>query len=237
MEWWSPWHGCHRISPGCLNCYVYARDVQYGKDSAVVTQTASFDLPLKRRRDGSCKLKPGEEIFTCGTSDFFLEEADGWRQEAWRMIRMRPDLKFMIITKRIHRFFVSLPDDWGEGYENVTIGCTCEDQLRADHRLPMFLKAPIRHRIVIAEPLLEEIDFTPYLDRSKLQEVSVGGESGQHGRLCRYEWVMSIREQCREAGVSFRFKQTGSRFEKNGKVYFIGRKLQISQARKAGIDG
>lgn len=189
MEWWSPWHGCRRISPGCLNCYVYARDAQYGKDSASVAKTASFDLPIRRKRDGSYKLKSGEEIFTCGTSDFFLEEADEWRQETWRMIRLRPDLRFLIITKRIDRFFVSLPEDWGEGYENVTIGCTCEDQLRADYRLPLFLKAPLRHRIIIAEPLLEEIDFTPYLEPDKIEEVSVGGESGPHGRLCRYEWV------------------------------------------------
>lgn len=237
MEWWSPWHGCRRISPGCLNCYVYARDAQYGKDSASVAKTASFDLPIRRKRDGSYKLKPGEEIFTCGTSDFFLEEADEWRQEAWRMIRLRPDLRFLIITKRIDRFFVSLPEDWGEGYENVTIGCTCEDQLRADYRLPLFLKAPLRHRIIIAEPLLEEIDFTPYLEPDKIEEVSVGGESGPHGRLCRYEWVLSIREQCRSAGVPFEFRQTGSRFEKDGRVYFIERKLQHSQAKKAGISG
>ena len=153
------------------------------------------------------------------------------------MIRLRPDLRFLIITKRIDRFFVSLPEDWGEGYENVTIGCTCEDQLRADYRLPLFLKAPLRHRIIIAEPLLEEIDFTPYLEPDKIEEVSVGGESGPHGRLCRYEWVLSIREQCRNAGVPFEFRQTGSRFEKDGRVYFIERKLQHSQAKKAGISG
>lgn len=235
MEWWSPWHGCHKISPGCQNCYVYARDASFGKDSSVVAKTASFALPLKRRRDGSFRLAPGQEVFTCGTSDFFLEEADGWRPDAWRMIRERPDLHFTIITKRIGRFYVNLPADWGEGYENVTIGCTCENQEKTDQRLPVFLRLPIRHRFIIAEPLLEGIDFSRYLDPEKLELVSVGGESGPNGRLCRYEWVLDIRRQCLEAGVAFHFKQTGTHFYKDGRVYTVPRKLQHSQAKKAGL--
>ena len=67
------------------------------------------------------------------TSDFFLEEADEWRPAAWSMIRERADLHFVIITKRIHRFLVGLPADWGEGYEHVTICCTCENQKMADN--------------------------------------------------------------------------------------------------------
>ncbi len=237
MEWWSPWHGCHKISPGCKNCYVYARDESFGKDSSVVAKTASFALPLKRNRYGAFKLAPGQEVFTCGTSDFFLEEADDWRADAWRMIRDRPDLRFMIITKRIDRFYAGLPADWGNGYENVSIGCTCENQDRADYRLPIFLQLPLRHRFIIAEPLLEAIDFTPYLDPEKLEEVSVGGESGQNGRLCRYEWVLAIHAQCQKAGVAFHFKQTGTHFYKDGRIYTIPRRYQHIQAKKANLSG
>ena len=68
----------------------------------------------------------------------FCEEADEWRPEAWKMIRERDDLHFVIITKRIHRFQVGLPKDWEEGYDNVTICCTCENQNMADYRLPFF---------------------------------------------------------------------------------------------------
>ena len=83
-----------------------------------------FDLPLKKKRDGNFRLQQKGDVFTCGTSDFFLEEADEWRTEAWSMIRQRQDLSFLIITKRIHRFYEKLPPDWGEGYPNVKIGCT-----------------------------------------------------------------------------------------------------------------
>ena len=37
-------------------------------------------------------------------------------------------------------------------------------------------------------------------------------------------------------GVPFTFRQTGARFEKDGRLYLIPREKQLSQARKAGID-
>ena len=75
MPIWNPWHGCHKLSPGCQNCYVYRRDAEYAKDSSIVTKTAAFNLPLKRNRAGEYKLSSGETIYTCFTSDFFLEDA------------------------------------------------------------------------------------------------------------------------------------------------------------------
>ena len=166
---------------------------------------------------------------------FFLEDADEWRVEAWEMIRKRSDLHFFIVTKRIHRFKVNLPDDWGDGYDNVTICCTVENQDRADYRLPIFLAAPIKHKSIICEPLLEPIDLAAYLS-PVIEGVIVGGESGYNARICSYDWVLNIREQCREKGVAFQFKQTGARFEKDGRLYNIDRKIQELQAHKAGID-
>ena len=61
MPIWNPWHGCHKISPGCYNCYVYRRDAEFGKDSSIVTKTANFDMPIKRNRQKQYKLQPSEE--------------------------------------------------------------------------------------------------------------------------------------------------------------------------------
>ncbi len=235
MAKWNPWHGCHKISAGCRNCYVYRIDARHQKDSSIVGKTRDFDLPLRRGRAGEYKLPGDETVYTCFSSDFFLEDADCWREEAWRMIRARPDLRFFIVTKRIHRFHERLPDDWGAGYENVSICCTVENQDRADFRLPIFESEPIRHKSIICEPLLGDVDLAPYLPGG-IEEVTVGGESGPNARLCRFEWVLHVRDQCREAGVPFAFMQTGANFEKDGKRYFIPRKLQHSQARKAAID-
>ena len=162
MAIWNPWHGCKKFSPGCAHCYVYRWDNQFGRDSSQIKQTASFSLPLQKDRQGNYRLTSRENpIYTCMTSDFFLEEADAWRPQVWAMIRQRQDLEFVIITKRIHRFSVGLPTDWGEGYPNVTIVCTCENQQTADQRLPVFLSLPIRHRDVIHEPMLEDIQSRP----------------------------------------------------------------------------
>lgn len=234
MAEWNPWHGCRKYSAGCAHCYVYRRDAKYELDASVVKKNAAFDLPVRRRRDGSYTLQGPDEIATCFTSDFFIEEADAWRPEAWRMMRERRDLSFLFITKRIARFYEGLPADWGKGYENVTVGVTCENQRMADERLPLFLAAPVHKKLIICEPMLEAVDLRAYL-HGGIAQVAAGGESGDEARLMRYEWALSLREQCREAGVPFWFRQTGARFEKDGKVYRIKRRDQFSQARKSGL--
>lgn len=237
MAIWNPWHGCRKVSPGCRNCYVYRRDAEFGKDSSIVTKTSTFDLPLKRDRRKAYKLQPEDgPVYTCMTSDFFIREADEWRPEIWKMVRTREDLHFVIITKRIGRFMECIPSDWGQGYENVTVCCTCENQEMADRRLPVFLEMPVRHKEIIHEPMLGEIHIEKYLASGQIEHVTCGGESGEGARLLDYSWVLSVREQCIAAGVSFYFKQTGAVFRKDGKIYRIARKNQLSQARKAGID-
>lgn len=235
MAQWNPWHGCHKYSEGCKHCYMYRRDDSVGKDPTKVIKTSSFDMPVKKDRQGEYKIKSGETVWTCFTSDFFIEEADLWRNEAWRIMRERSDLEFLFITKRIDRFFVGLPPDWGTGYENVTICCTAENQKTADYRLPIFKKLPVAHKIIVCEPILEKIDFSPYLGKW-VEELSVGGESGNEARVCNYAWVLDIREQCAKSKVSFTFRQTGAKLLKDGKLYYVERKLQHSQAKKANID-
>lgn len=232
---WNLWHGCKKKSEGCVNCYVYRRDSKYEIDSSIIKKNKAFTLPIDKNRSGEYKVKSGELIYTCFTSDFFIEEADEWRKDAWDMIRERKDCNFLFITKRIERFNASLPSDWGDGWDNVTICCTCENQKRADERLPIYIELPIKHKIIICEPLLGKIDLSNYLNEN-IDRVSVGGESGETARPCNYDWVLNIREQCISKNVPFSFRQTGARLIKDGKEYRVLRKFQHSQARKANID-
>lgn len=234
---WNPWHGCKKISVGCVNCYVYRTDAAYGKDSSIVTKTKNFGLPINRNRKGEYVIQSDDEdiVYTCFTSDFFLEDADPWRADAWQMMKERSDLKFLFITKRIHRLEQCIPPDWFDGYDNVIICCTVENQDRADYRLPIFLKAPIKHKMIICEPLLSDINLSPYLN-ADIKGVVVGGESGANARLCDYNWILHIRQQCIHAKVSFTFKQTGALFKKGNRIYHIERKLQHAQAKKANIN-
>lgn len=233
---WNLWHGCHKFSDGCKHCYVYRGDAKRNVDSSIVKLTKNFDLPVCRKRNGDYKIAPGTLVYTCFTSDFFVEDADVWREMAWKMIRERSDLYFFIITKRIHRFAECIPEDWCDGYDNVTICCTVENQKCADFRLPIYKKAPIKHKILICEPLLEQINLENYSIGEWIEQVVVGGESGYEARPCNFDWIMALHDICLKNNIPFWFKQTGSRFIKGGKLYNIKRQFQHSQARKAGIN-
>lgn len=232
---WNPWHGCHRYSEGCAHCYVFRMDAKYNRDSDIVVKTKQFNLPLAKDRHGNWKYPAGTQFDTCFTSDFFLEEADEWRREAWEIMRLRSDCRFFFITKRIVRIYECLPEDWDQGYPHVQINCTTENQHQADLRLPIFLNAPICHKGIVCEPILGPIDLTAYLT-SQIQQVIVGGESGDLARDCNYDWVVSLSRQCRNHQINFYFKQTGAHFIKDNKRYTIKRSLQMPQAKKAGLN-
>lgn len=234
FEMWNLIHGCHRKSEGCNNCYVFARDEQHGIDTNIVRKTASFNLPLRRDRNKNWKIPSGSMVMTCFSSDFFIEEMDEWRAEAWDMMRIRDDLRFYMVTKRPERILQSLPEYWDEIKERIYICCTMENQRRADERLPLFKSLPLPHKDIIVEPMLEAIDFNGQLDG--IDSVTVGGESGKFARPCRYEWVLNVRQQCITAGIHFHFKQTGGNFIKDGKTYKLSHRLQMTQASKANID-
>ncbi len=234
---WNPWHGCTKVSPGCKYCYVYRQDEMYGAEGAscICRKNGDFDLPVRRVR-GEYKIPSGSVVYTCFTSDFLLKDADEWRDECWEMMKTRSDCAFIFFTKRPERLKASFPDDWGEGYENVIIGCTVENNEMAKKRLPEFLSLPIKHRAIIAEPLLEKLEISDYLRPGKAELVSAGGESGPKARECDFSWVEGLKKQCEDCGVPFHFHQTGANFVKDGKVYRIRRKYQHSQAKMAGLN-
>ncbi len=233
---WNLWHGCRKLSAGCAHCYVYRGDEKRGIDSGEVVKNKCFGAPIERKKNGEYKIPSGTLVYTCFTSDFFIDDADQWRAEAWDMIRERSDLHFLIITKRIDRLAECVPDDWTDGWEHVTICCTVENQDRADYRLPIYKAAPIKHKRIICEPLLERLDLSSYNIGEWVEQVLAGGESGAGARPCDFDWVMALREECVRQDVSFWFKQTGARFIKDGKLYAVPRKLQHVQARKAGVN-
>jgi len=233
---WNPWHGCHKLSEGCQHCYVYRMDSHHEKNASEIKKNiSSFREPIVKNKKGEYKHPPGTMFYTCFTSDFFLEEADSWREEAWDFIKERKDCHFFFTTKRIDRFDQCIPDDWDQGYDNVMIAVTIENQKMVDYRLPIYVKLPIKHKAFMCEPILEKLDLRKYLD-SGIEIVSVGGESGLDARICNYEWVLDIRKQCIDANVSFDFHQTGEKFLKDNKIYTIPKKEQCKQAQKARID-
>ena len=234
MAMWNPWRGCHKHSEGCKFCYIHKGDSRRGVDTNTIVKTNNFHAPVAKTKEGEYKIKPGQIVYLCFSTDFLIQEADPWRSQCWEMMRERPDLNFLFLTKRIERFQDCIPDDWGDGYDNVTIGRTIENQDRADDRLSIFDVLPIKHKNIICQPLIEQVDIEKHLDNVEL--VVVGGESDKFARPLNYDWVLDIREQCIRKNTHFEFRQCGTHFIKDNKKYKLNVRLLSSQAKKAGIN-
>ncbi|WP_300956500.1 DUF5131 family protein [uncultured Dubosiella sp.] len=166
-----------------------------GIDTNRIVRTKSFRKPVEKKKDGEYKMKLGL-VYVCFSSDFLIEEADRWREECWQMIKERKDCTFLFLTKRIERFMDCIPQDWHDGYKNVVICCTVENQENADRKLGVFKDLPVRHKCITAQPLIGPIHMKPVLDGVEL--VVVGGESDRNARLLDYDWALDIRRQCIE---------------------------------------
>jgi len=234
---WNPWHGCVKCSEGCQHCYMYFLDRMRDKNGADIYKTQNgFGYPLRKKRGGGYKIQSGEMIRVCMTSDFFLEQADEWRRDAWDIIRERSDVEFFLLTKRPQRVADCLPPYWGDGWENVFFNVTCENQRRADERIPLLHSLPFKHKGIMCAPLIGPVDIGRYLDEGQIEQVLCGGGNYDGSRPCHYEWVKLLYEQCKAHDVTFNFIETGSVFVKDGKTYHIPNKqVQARQAFKSGL--
>ncbi len=233
---WNPWHGCKKISEGCENCYMYFLDAQRDKSGADIYRVKNnFDYPLHKDRSGNYKIRSGEYIRVCMTSDFFLEEADEWRKEAWQIIKKRSDVIFILVTKRPERVEKTLPSDWGDGWENVWFHATTENQKRADERLPILLELPFKHKGVMVAPYIGKISLLKYLQSGQIENVWCGGENYNGARPLFFEWVEQLSNECRTCDVTFEFFETGNVFVKNNRKISNGDKME--QTKLAYLSG
>ena len=232
---WNPWHGCVKKSEGCQHCYMYFLDKKRNADGSKIYRVKNnFDYPLHKNADGSYKIKSGECLRACLTSDFFLEEADEWRDEAWNIIKKRPDVGFYLLTKRPERVAEHLPKDWGNGWDNVFFSVTAENQARAAERLPILMDLPFKHKGVMTAPFIGAITLEKWLKSGQIEQVVAGGENYDGNRVLKYEWVKLLYDECVAANVMFCFIETGTKFEKDGKVYTMpSKRLQSKQAYKS----
>lgn len=116
--------------------------------------------------------------------------------------------------------------DWTLPLDNLDLGVSVENQRYADERIPFLIDTPAARRIVSYEPALGPVDFGYWLHRPcgwsgcgtcshrpadlpMLDQIIIGGESGQGARLFDLGWARSVIAQCREAGTAVFFKQAG----------------------------
>ena len=170
-------------------------------------------------------------------SDFFLEEADAWRDEAWDIIRKRPGICFSLLTKRANRIRDHLPEDWGDGWDNVTFAVSCENQANLDERMPYLLELPLKHCWISLKPFIGPVDLSACLESGKVEWVLAGGENYLGQRPLHYEWVQKVYDDCLRYGVRFTFSHIGNVFIKDGKEYRVkSRTEQTIQAIRSGLN-
>lgn len=217
IEWcsatWNPWHGCIKVSEGCKYCYMYRDKERYGLDPTIVKRSKStFKDPLKWNEP--------RLVFTCSWSDFFIEEADEWRAEAWEIIKQTPHLTYQILTKRPERILQCLPEDWKEGYKNVWLGISAENQDTFDKRMLIFQGVRARKKFVSFEPLLGPIKVGALMHANYIDWAIIGGESGNDTgrykyRPCEPHWISHLIRTCQMFEIPVFVKQMGTHIAKH----------------------
>ena len=212
---WNPWWGCDKVSDACKYCYigqVMRRSGHEPFQGPMCTGKATWRKPYSWNREAA-ETDQRPRIFTCSMSDFFHQKADRWRSDAWEVIRANGCLDWLILTKRPELIRDRLPADWAEGYPNVWLGVTVENQQMIS-RIDALSKVPAAIRFVSAEPLLGPIQFGRRMRR--LDWVITGCESAAKDkrRPMDSDWVRAIRDECDQQGVPLFHKQ-----------YYIGNQL------------
>ena len=213
IEWtdatWNPVRGCSKVSPGCANCYAetFAERFRGVPDHPY---EFGFDLRLVPKKLGEpLNWRTPKMIFVNSMSDLFQENVpDDYIKEAVNVMVKANWHTYQVLTKRSERMSELLNTTlkfaakqthiwWGVSVENKKNGLPRIDHLR---------KAPAKVRFLSIEPLLENLGI---LKLRGIGWVIVGGESGPGARPIHKDWVLSIRNQCKQNNIPFFFKQWG----------------------------
>ena len=228
IEWtdetWNPVTGCTRVSPGCDHCYMYALYPRLKGMGVPGYETAPSDvrllpdrlhLPLTWRKPKRVFVNSMSDLFHPDVPYSFISEVFEVMQEA----SAQRGHVFQVLTKRPGRAVgwweqcgAELFAEWPS---NILIGTSVESPKYAP-RLTVLGRLPAPVRFVSAEPLLDAVDLSSWLEDGTLQWVIVGGESGRCARPMELEWARGIRDQCVASKVSFFLKQLGGARGKRG---------------------
>ena len=219
----NAWMGCAKVSAGCAKCYAENLTKNrmgltlWGHDAPRQETKGPWQNVRKWEREAARGDMPGHYGIIAGPVRtphlVFLGSLMDWaedrraldplRVKMWDLIRECPHLWFQMLTKRPENIARFLPSDWGDGYANVWLGTTIEDNRvkdRADHLRVI----PARVHFISYEPAIGPIDR---VDLSGIEWVICGGESGPGYRQIDMKWARDVRDRCVADGIAFFMKQ------------------------------
>ena len=205
---YNPWIGCTRVSPACDNCYA-ARDNERRKwvdgwGTGVPRRRTKTHKDVIRWDREAARTGQFKRVFCASLADVFDKEVErSWRDDLWQLLRETPNLRWILLTKRIGNAAKMLPSDWP--YPHVGLMATLENQTVWDRDFHKLMAVPAAWHGVSAEPLLGRID----IGDAKPDWIITGGESGPGFRQLDMDAVRHLRDQCERNGVTFHHKQNG----------------------------
>jgi protein gp37 len=223
IEWadhtFNPWIGCTKVSPACDNCYAEARDIRFGlnrwgpHEPRQRTSRSNWRKPLVWNAEAA-RLGIRQSVFCASLADWLDNHpsiSSGVHGDLWHLIAETTHLDWKLLTKRPQNFGKMLPEsygmpEWGEGWDNVQLGVSAENQKEYDRRVPILKNIPAKVRFISMEPLLSNIDCG---DLSGIHQIITGGENARNCRHTDDDWLRSIRDQCAAQNVAYLHKQYG----------------------------
>jgi protein gp37 len=213
IEWtdatWNPVRGCQKISPGYKHCYAetFAErwrgipDHPYGQGFDLRLVPEKLPEPLRWSRPRLVFVNSMSDLFQKGVPESYV-------RLVFEVMNLADWHIYQVLTKRADRLRTlthRIPAELVER-NHIWLGVSVEDRKYGLPRIDHLRAASARVRFLSVEPLLEDLGR---VDLDGIDWVIVGGESGPGARPMREEWVLSLRDQCRTAGVPFFFKQWG----------------------------
>lgn len=239
IEWtdhtFNPWWGCMKVSAGCKNCYAETLDNRlqgghWGPDSKRRPMSDNYWKQPIKWNAAAVKAGIPAKVFCASMADVFEGRLDTLHslRRLFDLIEQTPFLIWQLLTKHPENIMQLVPDSWKKKFPgNVWIGTSVENQGAADFRIVHLKAVPANVRFLSMEPLLEDVSLK-LAERewsAHIHWVIAGGESGHGARPMHPDWVRSIRDQCKDAGVSFFFKQWGEWADDGGYQVRVGKKM------------
>ncbi len=213
IEWtdatWNPVRGCTKISPGCKHCYA-ERFAERFRGALGHPFERGFDLRLiPTKLADPLSWQTPKMIFVNSMSDLFHEGVPDEYIQAVARVMVRANWHtFQVLTKRSARMRGLLKTKlrFAADQQHIWWGVSVEDKRYGVPRISHLRESGAAVKFLSVEPLLEDLGI---IDLVGIDWIIVGGESGPGARPMEPRWVRSLRDQSRNAGVKFFFKQWG----------------------------
>jgi len=145
-------------------------------------------------------------VFVNSMSDLFHKDVPiEFIRKVFHVMKDNPQHVFQVLTKRadLLRYYDS--EGWLDWSHNIWMGVSVENS-KVSKRIDLLRNTGSRVKFLSCEPLIGPL---PNMNLKGIDWVIVGGESGRRPRPMKEEWVIDIKNQCKEADVAFFFKQWG----------------------------